>query len=312
MFPQQCSVTVDPEQSLDYKASTTEPYRHMQQSFSRTFSGNPETAVDVPQLLCDFEGCKSKPFRRRGDLKRHQLDHNSNIVFNCPADDCSRTGSKGFKRLDKLKDHVLGGHKRETHFRCLAGWHQGLRTLPHTLPRDLFAIHMYYRSGLESRMLYSTMYYRDCPIPRCHFRINVSKERTLDSFQVHLTTKHSFQWRTGYTSFIGSRGYDATTGNVVCPICTKHFQYPGHSAFYRHLIDAHLNGLALPEAVRGNIKPHSNYTYGLSMDVLEVGSALRSCTQITEEIRQHHRTILSLWPLFEVHPVFDEIRNGPY
>lgn len=284
----------------------------MQNSAPCIYSATPEPTLDEPRFICDFEGCKSKPFKRGGDLNRHQLGHSSQSLWSCPAEDCSRTGNNGFTRLDKLKDHIIAGHKRETHFICPSeGEH--CRVAGQTLPRDLIAVHISsHVSYMDNRVmgiLRKTTKFRDCPLLRCPFRIDVKREGTLDSLQRHFITEHSSRARVDNSILIGSRGYDAATGNVVCPICAYHFQYPGHLAFYRHLIDNHLDGLGLPEEAKININPyHSWVDYAACM----VEIALNASTQVGEGIREHQRTILNLWPLFEAHPVFDEIRGHPF
>jgi hypothetical protein len=284
----------------------------MQQLFFRTSSANPEPTVDEPQFHCNFSGCTSRPFKRRGDLKRHRLGHTSEIQWSCPAEDCSRTGSNGFERLDKLMDHVLGGHKRETHFRCPVGG-EGSCGMPHqTFPRDLAAIHAHIHHDQVSKILHRSNGHRDCPILRCPFRINTFKESTLDGFQLHLVTEHSPRVRADHTSLIGSRGYDAATGNVVCPICTKHFQYPGHFAFYCHLFDVHLHVPVLWEASKRDINSDRSFNHIASMGRRSIHIHLMMRGYATKEIHQHQRTILSLWPLFEAYSVFDKIRGGPF
>ncbi|KAH8799767.1 hypothetical protein F5884DRAFT_758246 [Xylogone sp. PMI_703] len=63
------------------------------------------------RYLCDHCG---KDFSRQDVLDRHQLRHDPTAPrYPCPFPDCKRTGSNGFPRRDKLRDHCRQIHHSE-------------------------------------------------------------------------------------------------------------------------------------------------------------------------------------------------------
>lgn len=61
-------------------------------------------------LSCKLLTCKhrNKPFKTKGDFRRHQLLHKP-PMFRCPRSDCDRS-RRGFHRKDRLISHLERGH----------------------------------------------------------------------------------------------------------------------------------------------------------------------------------------------------------
>ncbi|KAL9631502.1 MAG: hypothetical protein Q9204_004202 [Flavoplaca sp. TL-2023a] len=78
-------------------------------------------AVNIGTHACGIEGC-NKAFVRKADLSRHLESHKSGPrTYECPADKCPRKQTKGFWRMDKLKDHMERKHP-EIEIEC---WYHG-------------------------------------------------------------------------------------------------------------------------------------------------------------------------------------------
>jgi hypothetical protein len=213
------------------------PYWVQSHHFSHTEQvfANSRTEHDK-HFICDVAGC-ARPFKRRGDLRRHSKIHDAKQMYDCPAVDCGRTGERGFVRRDKLVDHMLAGHDEHALFSCLA--------CEKKLSRDLLAVH----EGFHSDHILNC--YRTCPL-RCSFKVNVPEawsmakstatSKKMDKLQHHFLGKHDLKERMQYTNLFEQRGYDARTCEVVCPLCTPKCRFPGHFEFFEHFMQAHFLG----------------------------------------------------------------------
>ncbi|KAH7077337.1 hypothetical protein FB567DRAFT_535056 [Paraphoma chrysanthemicola] len=255
-----------------------------------TTSATTITVDNGANLTCDFDGCSSGPFKRRGELTRHKKTHGTQRMFSCTAKDCNRIGSQGFVRKDKRNDHILAGHNDETTFICSRC---SLR-----LPRDLMGVHGYDGHGIKS--------YRTCPLPRCSFKVNVWGDARLDKLTVHLKEKHELKQRNNFAILLRQSGYDAQTCGVVCPICPGIGYFLKHEDFYEHFMQAHFHGTACRQ-----MKWDKNHSATCTHDCFwrKPEYRLPTCTFIPDEVEQHRRTILRVWPDFTCHPVWDDIRN---
>lgn len=277
-------------------ASRTPILEHRPTSISMS---SEESPAQPTGYLCGREGCKraSKPFKRPGDLRRHQLNcgtHTEEERFSCCAVDCNRTGQRGFSRKDKWIDHMIDGHDDDTPFNCPAD-----RCSQGNLPRQLISVHCrkkwVYHSGL-----YTLNTYRKCPIPRCKFRIHMSEEHSpLDALQDHLRSDHPRKTLLTFQARLVERGYDALSGDIFCPICPDFAKFSKHMEFYRHFAGIHLH---MPDTLISGIRCHSHF-HGSVYDFLS------KSRHVPYEVREHRRTILSLWPMFIVFDaVWDDIR----
>ncbi|KAF1950428.1 hypothetical protein CC80DRAFT_539671 [Byssothecium circinans] len=250
-------------------------------------------------FICDFKGCKSKSFTRIQDLNRHKKVHDpEKRQFSCPALGCHRVGRDAFYRLDKLKAHILDGHDLETNLRCEStriGQYGGCGV---TLTRDLMAIHAstaeFNSHGKVCEQYRFFRFVRDCPIPKCSFRTKEPDE--LNSMQAHIR-QHSPKSRKSYSERISARGYDAASGDVICHVCPEKPHFSEHQTFYLHFIEHHYTG--------------TNFELLKKHGLLGVWILLSECTCVPPEVRQHRRTLLSLWPEFEYYPVWEDIRVRP-
>jgi hypothetical protein len=118
------------------------------------------TAIAKGEWICNVEGCRAGPYKRRGDLRRHSIKHNVWYRFGCPAVGCSRTGHREFTRMDKLIDHILAGHDEDAIFSCSKCGEE--------LPRDLLTIRESYQD-----LVIGYKQYRTCPMLRCSFKIHI-------------------------------------------------------------------------------------------------------------------------------------------
>jgi hypothetical protein len=262
-------------------------------------------------FICDSQGCKSKTFSSRTDLYRHQRAHETKIWYSCAAEDCLRKGKKGFYREDKLMDHMIAAHDNDTLFACPDNhWsrHWLRRKCGGLLfTRDIMAIHAL--NGYQHSLLARLNEYRDCPLPKCPYRIYLGRKgASLDPLQAHLINKHDAKGRQNLPGRIRERGYDAATGEIICPVCPREARLADHSSFYHHFFAAHFDrpatGIyAFGVDVSVDIPPYTKPLYHEP-----IRSALKSCTFVPDEVRQSRRTILSLWPNFEGHPVWEDVK----
>lgn len=268
------------------------------------------TPLSSPLMFtCPHLGCKAKSFKRKSELNRHSRTHvsESSHRYSCPALDCSRTAAKGFTRSDKLKDHMLAGHDEDALFVC-----------PETncstaLTRDLWAIHMLHSTvkqwGENRDFLISRS--RVCPMPRCSFRITPSwylsqQHEKLDNLRTHLLEKHDFKGRSNYASTLAQKGFKSDACNFKCPLCPKHDGYAAHEEFAKHFCQTHLTVtycLAHPDKA-------CPIDCSVRRDYWHVVKAIRQCKEIPDAVRLHRRTILAIFPGFEDHPVWDDIKHA--
>jgi hypothetical protein len=248
-----------------------------------------------PSFTCDFQGCKSKT-SSFSDLRRHELTHDTKTWYSCAAKDCSRKGKKGFYRKDKCIDHMIAAHDNDTLFTCQNDHYYGNKCEGVLLTRDMMALH-------RPISFHKFNGYRDCPLPKCPYRIYLGREgKSLDAFQAHLISDHDAKGRENFAGCIRERGYDAATGEIICPACLGEARFSDHSSFYHHFLAAHFHGPATGIAASDNIPP----CY-VSSQKNPAWKALRSCTFVPDEVRQWRRRILSLWPIFKYYPVWEDI-----
>lgn len=68
-------------------------------------------ATDDSRHVCLYPGCTGN-FKRAGELERHMKKHRPGPKdFDCPAPGCSRKGTHGFTRKDKMMDHWKCKHQ---------------------------------------------------------------------------------------------------------------------------------------------------------------------------------------------------------
>lgn len=263
-----------------------------------------ESSVNTATFKCDWIGCKSKPCRTVYDLRRHKLIHDDTKErYSCMAHDCPRKGNKGFYRADKLTDHILAAHDSDTLFTC-PDEHYRVSCGGMVYSRDLMPLHIGYSNRTETiRCMRRMNEYRDCPLPKCPYRIYLRRgDRSLDPLQRHLLEHHDSKGRSNFAGRILERGYDATTGEIVCPVCLERGKFSDHSKFYHHFFEAHYHGPPVKVDATTTISPLSGWGNGDT-------ETLRACTLVPDEVRQCRRTTLSLWPHFENYPVWDDVKH---
>jgi hypothetical protein len=235
------------------------------------------------KLACTVEGCRAGPFKSKSDLKRHALQHGTGRRHDCTALGCTRVRSKGFTRSDKLTDHMLAGHDEDDMFVCTR--------CSSNLSRDLFSIH--------NPASYIS-HYRTCPMPRCSTKFHTSRidlRHNRDRLQSHILEKHDLKARTHFANLLRLRGYDARTCEVICPVCPSPSLFANHGDFIEHLMQMHIQG----RACRFHLHDKCDWWC--------VDYRLKDCTWVSDEIRQHRRTILRICPLFtRWNPLWEDIK----
>lgn len=240
---------------------------------------------------CHVTGCKARPFKRRGDLKRHSRKHEPQQIYICSAIDCDRRGTNGFTRRDKLFDHMLAGHDETTIFVCSA--------CKLHVPRDLMPAHTPSNSG-------NLAYYRTCPLPRCSFKVHAggyngsTYVEALNGLQAHLSQKHDVKARLCFADLLKQRGYDAETCSIICPICVPGYGFPNHQAFYEHFMGSHFLGPVCGE--------HADAMCSCFCPGRLPSWRFAKSTLVPEEVRRHCRAILRVLPDFKQHPVWADIK----
>jgi hypothetical protein len=127
------------------------------------------------------------------------------------------------------------------------------------------------------------------------------KKWNLDDMSTHIS-QHSLKTRQSYFTRIRAQGYDASTGDVICPMCPEHCSFPDHGKFYLHFFKAHYHGPEFREI--GALDSKSR-----SLDWKVIKDALKECTFVPPEVYQHRHTLLSLWPVFGYYPVWQDIKS---
>lgn len=229
---------------------------------------------DTPQFTCDLRGC-TRSFASKGNLVRHQKLHSSERKFPCPAQECRYS----FTRKDKLIDHLRAGHEEETLFLCTS---PNCRAL---LTRDVLPLHV---SALRQMVKY-----RQCPLPKCSFRVPTS---SCGKLQQHLLDDHTLQGRRLSASVLASKGYHYESADIICPMCADASPFETHDEFRVHVSTSHC-----PHRAR------------LTEDELRADPPFyfHGCKDTSDALRKHRRTVLSLLSPFQGHPIWEDIKRCP-
>ncbi|KAI9666588.1 MAG: hypothetical protein M1821_004524 [Bathelium mastoideum] len=186
------------------------------------------------KLRCTFEGCKSKrTFKRIYELRRHEKEHNGGQRYPCPAIGCNRIDDAGFLRPDKLGDHIAANHDLDARFKCSI---DNCSMGPYT--SAIFRLHLLNHYSI--RFIHATTpevlaknldkFIQKCPVKDCKCRIHTPGKP-------HILT-HSEEDRSELSDGFREKGYDASTGYVLCPICQD--QAKDVESFAEHLELKHL------------------------------------------------------------------------
>jgi hypothetical protein len=192
---------------------------------------------------------------------------------------------------------MINAHDDDTLFSCLQCNAQ--------FTKDIFLMHT------KEMDIARLCHYRQCPFPICGFRVRWKPLVTgcLDSLKQHLLEKHNIKQRDLIAGQLKRIGYNATTCNIICPICPPPCQFVTHEDFYQHFMQNHFHGPAC--GVHGD-GPCSMGAAGeldtTTCDEQEDLRRLPQCTWIPDEVRLYRRQILSLWPSFSEYPVWDDIQ----
>lgn len=286
------------------------------------------------ELSCTFPGCTRKEaFRRKFELNRHMKKHTRNISYGCPIAACNRRGLRAFYRDDKLRAHIQSVHEDFEQSLCpVSSCGQG--PLQYDLLRVHLSAHRAYDAPETSALRYAVSSYeerRRCPVEKCR----VGRSRWMPSYKIpgprgHLML-HDEGERQEQRASIASKGYDAASGSLICPIC-KHL-CPKELDFRRHLGDTHMtvteHARLYVDAIRSRMGENDGQWCiwdNIRYSVKETAQC-PACQFIpdwhsndqplnhpglitpTEGLYTHRREILCIFPDFHRHPVFDDVRR---
>jgi hypothetical protein len=236
------------------------------------------------RYICDVRGC-TKTYLHTGDLVRHKKSHGSQKAHYCPALHCDRVEKRGFARQDKLNDHMLAGHDEDTLFSC--------SHCQDHFTRDVFLIH-----SRRNR----PVYFRTCPLPKCSFKAHTGYDfQYLDILRNHLLEKHDLRHRLGFVDLLKQRGYDARTGDFICPVCPANLRFHSHEEFLDHSMQTHFHG---PDCGRHADGSCETKCWGRSLI-----NRLSACDFVPIEVHRHRRTFLRIFPDFNHYPVWGDIER---
>ena len=136
-------------------------------------------------------------------------------------------------------------------------------------------------------------------MPKCGFRTH---ERNLLVLHQHLLESHDSKGRERFAYLLANSGYDHASANVRCPICPDSSLFDHHKDFHDHFLITHC--------------PHprtlsKDELIVLNKNYCRLQCYLRDYQVIPDELRKHRRAILSIYPEFEHHPVWNDINRCP-
>lgn len=268
--------------------------------------------------------------------------HTRDVSYACPVIACNRNGSRAFYREDKLKAHLRSVHDDAERSSCpVSSCSKG------PLQLDLLRVHMHVHNDDEASEVSLLKLYaadtRRCPLEKCR----VGSSRWMYSDKIpgpngHLLV-HDQAERQEQRVGISARGYDATSGSIICPICREFC--PGNGEFRKHFSNVHMtvteHARLYTAAVRSKIHTDKKFDGWSIWDDLplflfqesvssEGGFKCPGCSVTiadrpghfgdkpvnhpglivaTEELYRHRREILRLLLDFYTHPVFDDVRR---
>ncbi|KAJ4380019.1 hypothetical protein N0V86_004326 [Didymella sp. IMI 355093] len=140
--------------------------------------------------------------------------------------------------------------------------------------------------------------------------------KSLDNLQVHLREVHDTRGRKKFADVLAARGYHFEHAEILCPLCPDCTLFEYHEEFYKHFVVDHRPDVSEPfvdivesfekdQRQTRKIFPSLHRGYGNGNAL----RALRECKLVTDEVKVHCRTILSLWPDFEDHAVWSSFKG---
>lgn len=267
--------------------------------------------ASIPAFVCPVSDCR-KSYKRQAELNRHALKHTNLQNFVCSALGCH----KAFSRKDKLVDHTRAGHDADSLFSCPK------RDCGIILTKATLPLHV-------GDFLYLQKH-RKCPMPKCKFGLANVRVQSLDLLQDHLRNEHEARGRKKFAYLLAEKGYTHDNVHVNCPVCPGE-KFEHHADFYRHFLSQHIPldakcPLCPTKDVLNSKEKETHLIFHQKYDVEQfidkalptmaqaygnaaVTAALRSCLEVPCEVRENRQTLLSLWPDFEDHPVWDDLKK---
>ncbi|KAF2237255.1 hypothetical protein EV356DRAFT_564976 [Viridothelium virens] len=296
--------------------------------------------ADPSKLRCDWPGCRSsRTFSRKYELQRHMKKHATGTRYDCPAVGCDHVGAKAPYRADKLYNHCSVKHDPDTLFKCPLVGCEDKQLVP-----ALFILHVLNHSqyaqspqhiGSEPSIHHlrvSAQRLLCCPLRDCKFN-------HLDIHDgIYHIRSHDYEDRLEGSTLLARRGYNAFSGNIICPICfeesaeTKDFAEhltlkhmtldPDHLRTWRQTVESlyqHVNvGLCeytLPTFRAPAWLPWFHHGRGLTCPTCgkfegRHGYLRHQQSLVIDEsdsLKQHAAKILQLLPEFGAHPIFNDL-----
>ncbi|QDS77350.1 hypothetical protein FKW77_005350 [Venturia effusa] len=290
------------------------------------------TSQTRPKHRCPHIKCQHSKttFERKSDLQRHLLKHGDN-TFSCYAIGCTRRGVKSFHRHDKLREHVRRGHGHDTQYQCPVKdchWR--------SLPLSLFILHLQschepdLRDGVTG-VWGPLLKVNSCPLKPCRKPL---KHTT--NLIIHVRKMHSERDRLAQSSAMAAASLDPISGEVICPICAKRFgKWFGafEHVLLNHLVERdHFQSWTslLNKAQNNRGQPGFTITYFLenrwlyckeTITCLDCPKRIESGTDYpvlgaheamyitTPELISNREAVLRLFPAFQWHPVFNDLKK---
>ncbi|OCL08970.1 hypothetical protein AOQ84DRAFT_30485 [Glonium stellatum] len=293
-------------------------------------NSNPEAPSKIDGRRCDFPGCRSKKtFKRNYELQRHRKKHDRAETFDCPAVNCKYRGSKAFYRPDKLKAHVDAAHDENTMFACPIAGCLSART---AVSRNILALHIRNHDHGACKPYWSHFKAlencdksRSCPVEGCTQKLDI------DSLQEHIM-QHGEDERKASHIGITIGGFDPSTAFITCPFLDCQIRSQNLTAFHGHINEHTISDIDHFTAWRDGISPRMtdnsapwqiwviaradsnivcpicNTNAEFEWDSLRRSvSHQLSLLKPPKELYQYREQILSLYPDFSTHPVFDDV-----
>ena len=278
-------------------------------------------------LKCSFPGCRSKrTFNRKYELNRHAKIHTPQQKFDCPAINCKYVGTKAFYRVDKFRDHMDSAHNQDTLYLCTQdGCSLAL------VPMKLLILVAHIGKHIVSwRSL--LWHCREALLRHCYCRCPVKGCSKLFSHSYLLRAhilEHDEGDRQASSVELAARGFDFADGSLICPVSDCQIRVPTLIEFEMHFID-HL--FSDPDHYRtwmidafGNVPfckqwgkkiPFQPGTLGAvtcsscnkTIDQADVSSHHLQLLKDPEELRGCREQVLRMYPDFDSHPVFDDLK----
>lgn len=249
-------------------------------------------------------------------MRRHQIGTKEP----CPVGFCDRS----FDRYDKLRDHLRIGHVDTEEATCPypdCGISMPfLLLIQHCQKHDIYA-NLWFKTTVGKALLAAPALtneqnlqgLRSCPIPSCKHQ---KKRISFLNMKQHLLEHGNDERRTN-SSFVSAAGYTSDI-EIMCPVCgaTVHGQI---ESFEDHVLYEHTVLVGMSRETGKLRESFWHHRYHLSqffdclwrkergLDIWNETLLLYTSVAPSQDLFEYRWTILRHWPMFALHPVFDDL-----